>query len=283
MGILHYITNGCDNLAATAGPLVAAIGIRMVLSLATIMMVWFGLQEALASAHGGVGFSMGRFLNFVMLMTFAYVMVKYYDSTIPGLSFSLRSLIKDGTNGIVATIGSDTTNNMLTSIDNILSKGGAGMTVFTAPYALVVYVFVQVMLALLSALISAVLAYGAVGSAIVGVLGPIFIPFLVVKQLDFLFWGWFKAFLSFAFYKVVAAATMSILANIYMTYYTNIIDFTHPLDVAKNFPLLILLVLVNLFILLKIPAMTASIFSGHTGGHDAGTGIATGLALRRGL
>jgi type IV secretory pathway VirB6-like protein len=117
----------------------------------------------------------------------------------------------------------------------------------------------------------------------VGVLGPIFIPFLVVKQLDFLFWGWFKAFLSFAFYKVVAAATMSILANIYMTYYTNIIDFTHPLDVAKNFPLLILLVLVNLFILLKIPAMTASIFSGHTGGHDAGTGIATGLALRRGL
>ena len=165
------------------------MGLRMVLSLATIMMVWFGVQEALASAHGGSGFNMGKFLNFFMLMTFAYVMVKYYDNTIPGLSFSLRSLIKDGTNGIVSTIGADTSTNMLNSIDGILSKGGPGMTIFTAPYALIVYVVVQVMLALLSALIAAVLAYGAVGSAIVGLLGPIFIPFLVVKQTRFSFLG----------------------------------------------------------------------------------------------
>ena len=47
---------------------------------------------------------------------------------------------------------------------------------------------------------------------------------------------------------------------------------------VKQLPLLILLVLVNGFILLKIPAMTATIFSGHTGGHDAGTGVITGLA-----
>jgi hypothetical protein len=31
------------------------------------------------------------------------------------------------------------------------------------------------------------------------------------------------------------------------------------------------------FILLKIPAMTASLFSGHTGGHDAGMGMMTGM------
>ena len=37
--------------------------------------------------------------------------------------------------------------------------------------------------------------------------------------------------------------------------------------------------MVNLFILLKIPAMTASIFSGHTGGHDAGMGVAM-MAIR---
>ena len=34
------------------------------------------------------------------------------------------------------------------------------------------------------------------------------------------------------------------------------------------------------FILLKIPAMTATLFSGHTGGHDAGFGVATALAVR---
>jgi competence protein ComGC len=48
----------------------------------------------------------------------------------------------------------------------------------------------------------------------------------------------------------------------------------------KQLPMLILLVLVNGFILLKIPAMTATIFSGHTGGHDAGTGMVASMATR---
>ncbi len=61
-------------------PTIDVIGMRMLLGLATIMMVWFGVQEALASAHGGPGFSMGKFLNFVMLLSFAYAFVYYYDS-----------------------------------------------------------------------------------------------------------------------------------------------------------------------------------------------------------
>jgi len=39
------------------------------------------------------GFSMGRFLNLFMLLTFAYAMVNYYDSSIPGLGFSLKALL----------------------------------------------------------------------------------------------------------------------------------------------------------------------------------------------
>jgi hypothetical protein len=282
MGILQYITTGCDQLSATAAPLLNSMGLHIVLSLATIMMVWFGVQEALASAHGGPGFHMGKFLNFFMLLTFAYVMVRYYDTTIPGLSFSLRSFIRDGSNGIVSTIGLDTSNNMLDSIDQILMQSGPGMTIFTAPYTMIVYVLVQVMLALLSAVAMAVLAYGAVGSAIVGLLGPVFIPFLVFDKLDFLFWGWFKAFLSFSFYKVVAAATMSVLSHIFMNYYANAIDFNNPGQMIKNFPLLLMLIVVNIFIITKIPAMVASIFSGSAGGHDAGMGILTGFALSAG-
>ena len=280
MNLLHWITQTCDQLSTTAAPSLNAMGLRMVLSLATIMMVWFGVQEALASAHGGAGFNMGKFLNFFMLMTFAYVMVKYYDSTIPGLSFSLRSFIRDGSNGIVATLGKDQASNMLDSISGILGRGGPGMAMFTAPYALFVYCIVQFLLGLLSALTTAILAYGAVGSAVVGLLGPIFIPFLVVKQLDFLFWGWFKAFLSFAFYKVVAAAVMTVLSHIYMSYWANMVNPKHPLTIIQNYPLLLVLVLANLFIISKIPAMTASIFSGNTAGHDAGMGIATALALK---
>ena len=64
-------------------PSVDALGLHMVIALATIMMVWFGVQEALASAQGGQGFNMAKFLNFFMLITFAYCFVKFYDSTHP--------------------------------------------------------------------------------------------------------------------------------------------------------------------------------------------------------
>ena len=50
---------------------------------------------------------------------------------------------------------------------------------------------------------------------------------------------------------------------------------------AQNFPILLLLIIVNVFILTQIPALTASIFSGHTGGHSGGVGSNQGLVLRR--
>lgn len=280
MEILKYIADGCDALTATISPSVDALGLHMVIALATIMMVWFGVQEALASAQGGPGFNMAKFLNFFLLITFAYAFVKFYDSAIPGIGFSLQGFVRGGTNNLVQIIGTDTTTNMLGSIKASLSQSGPGIVMMTAPYLILAYFCTQILLAILSALISVIIAYGAVGATIVGILGPVFIPFMVFEKTDFLFWGWLKAYLSFSFYKVVAAATMSILGQLYTRYYTNLVDFTHPINLMKNFPLLIILVMVNMFMLLKIPAMTATIFSGHSGGHDAGTGIAASLVTR---
>jgi hypothetical protein len=52
MDFLIIIKNGCDSLSATVAPSVDSLGLRMVISLATIVLVWFGVQEALASAQG---------------------------------------------------------------------------------------------------------------------------------------------------------------------------------------------------------------------------------------
>jgi len=257
-------------------PSIDTIGLHIVLSLATIMMVWFGVQEALASSRGGPGFDMAKFLNFFMLLSFAYMFVKYYDSSIPGIGYSLKGFVSQGTTSLAQTIGQDGVQSMFQSIDAALSKSGPGMAMFTAPYLLFAYISTQIGLTVLSAIATVILAYGAVAGTIIGLLGPIFIPFLVVEKLEFLFWGWFKAYLSFAFYKVVAAATMSVLGHLFITYYANLTDFTNPINLIKNLPLLIVLVIVNVFLILKIPAITASIFSGSSSGHDAGMGAVTG-------
>jgi hypothetical protein len=272
MGLFDYIAQGCQSLAATTAPTITAIGIHIVIALATIMMVWFGVQEALASAHGAGGFSMGRFLNLFMLLTFAYAMVNYYDSSIPGLGFSIKRFIDGGTTNLVSLIGSEGSTTMLSEIHAASSKTGPSLlTSMMSPYYAIVYSAVQFLLAFLAAIVSAILAYGAIAATIIGLLGPIFIPFLVFDRLDWLFWGWLKAYLGFSFYKVVAAATMNVLAHVLTNYYIQLgQSVSDPSTVVQSLPLLILLVLVNVYILFKIPTKTHSLFSGSGGGHDFG-------------
>jgi hypothetical protein len=280
MGLFDYFAQGCQSLARTAAPSLTAMGIHIVIALATIMLVWFGVQEALASAQGGPGFSMGKFLNLFMLLTFAYAMVNYYDSSIPGLGFSVKGFIDGGTANLVNVIGADGSATMLNQIHAASSKTGPSMlTSIMSPYYSMVYFVVQFLLGVLAAIVSAILAYGAIAATIIGLLGPIFIPFLVFDKLDWLFWGWLKAYLGFSFYKVVAAATMNVLSHVLSNYYIQLgQSLSDPALIVQTLPLLILLVLVNIYILIKIPAMTQALFTGHTSGGGSGLGVAM-LAL----
>jgi type IV secretory pathway VirB6-like protein len=281
-GLFEYFTQGCQSLSATVAPSVTAMGIRIVLSLATIMMVWFGVQEALASAQGGPGFSLPKFFNFFMLITFTYCFVNYYDSSIPGIGVSIKGFIDGGTANLVQIIGADGSTSMLAAIHTASSKTGPGMvSTLMSPYYALVYFAVQLILGLLAAIISAIIAYGAIASTIVGLLGPVFIPFLIFDKLEFLFWGWLKAYLGFSFYKVIAAATLNVLSHVLTNYYLQLQNISDPATMVQTLPLLILLAVVNIYILIKIPAMTQTIFSGSTGGHDGGMGLAM-MALMAG-
>jgi len=284
MGLFEIISQGCQSLAAATAPSVSAMGIHIVIALATMMLVWFGVQEALASSQGGPGFSMGKFLNLFMLLTFAYAMVNYYDSSIPGLGFSIKGFIDGGTANLVNIIGADGSTTMLNEINAASSKTGPSiLSSLTSPYYAMVYFVVQLLLGIMAAVVSAILAYGAIASTIIGLLGPIFIPFLVFDKLDWLFWGWLKSYLGFSFYKVVAAAAMNVLSQVLTNYYIQLgQSFSDPSLLVATLPLLILLVLVNVYILFKIPAMTQSLFSGHTSGGSSGLGLAM-MAIRAAL
>jgi len=281
MDFLILIKNGCDNLTATVAPSMDSIGLHMVLSLATIMLVWFGVQEALASAQGGPGFSMAKFLNFFLLITFAYCFVRFYDGSIPGIGYSLKGFISGGTSSLVDYIGHDSTQEVQDTIRTALAQVGDLSPSFTEPYKLLCSYTVQIILSILTALIGVIIAYGAIGATIIGLLGPIFIPWMVFGKTDFLFWGWLKAFLGFEFYKVVAAATMSVMSHLLISYLTTgAMNVNSPEKLVTLMPALLILCFITGFILLKIPAMTAALFSGHTGGHDAGVGIASAVATR---
>ena len=281
MDFLILIKNGCDNLTATVAPSVDSLGLHMVIALATIMLVWFGVQEALASAQGGPGFNVAKFLNFFLLITFAYCFVRFYDGSIPGLGYSLKGFISGGTSSLVDYIGNDSTQEVQDTIHAALGNMGTLSPSLTEPYTLLCTYTVQIVLSILTALIAVIIAYGAIGATIVGLLGPVFIPWMVFGKTEFLFWGWLKAFLGFEFYKVVAAATLSIISHLLISYLTSgAMNVDNPKILIAIMPALLMMCFIAGFILLKIPAMTATLFSGHTGGHDAGFGVATAFAVR---
>ena len=282
MDFLMLIKNGCDNLTATVAPSVDALGLHMVLSLATIMLAWFGIQEALASAHGGAGFHVEKFLSFFVLITFAYCFVRFYDGSIPGIGYSLKGFVSGGTSNLVDYIGNDSTQEIQNTIHAALNKIGTMSPSFTEPYTLICTWTVQIILSILTALIGVIIAYGAIGATIIGLVGPVFIPWMVFGKTEFLFWGWLKAFVGFEFYKVVAAATLSVMSHLLITYFTSgAMNVDAPQKLITLMPGLLILCLVAGFILLKIPTMTASLFSGHVGGHGIGAGgIITAAILR---
>ena len=221
-------------------------------------------------------------LSFFLLITFAYCFVKFYDSTIPGIGYSLKGFVSGGTSTLVDYIGTDSTNEVQSTIHLALSKVGTLSPSLTEPYTLLCTYTVQIILSILTALIAVILAYGAIGATIIGLLGPVFIPWMVFDKTDFLFWGWLKAFVGFEFYKVVAAATMSVMSHLLITYFTSgANNVSDPQRLITLMPGLLILCIVAGFILLKIPTMTASLFSGHIGGHGFGAGgVLTAAILR---
>ena len=52
----------------------------------------------------------------------------------------------------------------------------------TEPYTLLCTYTVQIVLSILTALIAVIIAYGAIGATIIGLLGPVFIPWMVFAR-----------------------------------------------------------------------------------------------------
>ena len=94
-------------------------------------------------------------------------------------------------------------------------------------------------------------------------MGPIFIPFFIVPKLEWLFWGWLKCFMQYAFYQVIAAATMFVMGNLVINVLTQRPVLPVP-DPAVCSPA-DRCFLGGVYALLKVPALTSHIFSGMSG------------------
>jgi hypothetical protein len=139
------------------------------------------------------------------------------------------------------------------------------------PPTLLDYVYVLRYFLTLSAIILAqvsvlaVISYDCVAMAVIVLVGPIFIPFSIVPKMEWLFWGWLRAFIQYAFYQVVAQGFVFVFGQLLIHF----LD-AHPppfdnLKVAWLFVPLVFLLLLFVYGVLKIPSLVNGIFTGRSG------------------
>jgi hypothetical protein len=262
MGQLNAITNFITQLLTQHIGQFAFLGQGMFLSFATIMIVWFGVKNALGSSDGSGGFHFANFAALIMMIAFGFAMTQYYAAPIPGIGRSFYHLIIDQTSYLSDLLTGTQLQNASDAINQYQGQiQSPGLSDFSGSIA---YIIDIAILAVWKAVAIIITAYGFVAQAICILIGPVFIPFFIVPKLEWLFWGWLKCFMQYAFYQVIAAATMFVMGNL-VVYVLTQPPFLPVPDPVSLLTLLIVVFLGGVYALLKVPALTNHIFSGMSG------------------
>ena len=245
-----------------------AMGGKMFSGFAVIIVAWYGVKSALASAGGGTGplFNFDQFASLLLTIAFGFGMMTYYSRPIPGFGVSFYHLIVDQ--------GLDLSNQLSHALfqelwDRLTSlywgMETPGLTIALNIMEIIRYAITSLCILAALAATFMVIGFGYIATAVAVLLGPIFIPFFIVPKMEWLFWGWLKSLIQYAFYPVVANAYLFVFGNLLIRF---IDAHPPPYDggrlIVLFFPLVFLLTAFT-FGILKIPSLVNSLFTGRSG------------------
>ena len=266
---LQFIFQAINNLLTQNLGFFDAMGQNLFRMFATILIAWYGVKSALSAAGGKHPFHFDNFASLLLTISFGFAMVNYYSTPIPGMGTSFHNLITDEAQFLSSRIDQAQLQTVVTQIADFemrLDSPTWGDFLGTA-----IFVVVTVLLATAQAVAIVVIAYGFIATAVCVLVGPVFVPFFIVPKMEWLFWGWFRCFMQYAFYQVIAAAVVFVIGNLIL----GVLRLPPPgtlstVQLIAWFPVLFITFIASIYALLKIPALTNHIFSGTAGGASAG-------------
>ncbi|HEX5422414.1 MAG TPA: type IV secretion system protein [Candidatus Acidoferrales bacterium] len=262
---LQFIYQAINNMLTQNLGFFDAMGQNLFRMFATILVAWFGIKMALAAASGHHVLHFEKLASLILTISFGFGMINYYNRPLPGIGTSFHNLITDESQFLAAKI---TQNQLQTVIDGVSDfEARLDSPMWGDFLGTLAYVLIIILLAAAQAVTIVVVAFGFIATAVCVLVGPIFIPFFIVPEMEWLFWGWFKAFIQYAFYQVIAAAVVYIIANLLV----GVLRLPPPgtlstVQLLAWFPVLLITFLASIYALLKVPVLTNHIFSGASGG-----------------
>jgi hypothetical protein len=240
------------------------MGTHLFRGLAVVMVAWFGAKAALSSAEGSSSpVPLTNLVSLIMLIAFAHGMLTFYATPIPGIGRSFPHLIIDQAQVLAAHIETGQVQELSDRLSEIFLK--TERPLFPDVLHIIGYLIVAIAVTGARAALVAVIAFGWVAAGVTVMVGPMFIPFLIVPSMDWMFWGWVRALMQYAFYQVIAQAFVYVFGTFLLHMFA---VFPPPYTVDKllvgGFHIVFLLVAFT-YGLLKVPSLTNSLFSGRAG------------------
>ena len=261
LNLLPTVQQAITNLLTVYEPEFLRFGYGLFLSFATILIVWQGIR--MMFSHDGLGDQMFEFAKLLMLISFGYAMITFFEAPIPGFGVSFSNLITDQAGYFQSVLEARAFDNIYRHFDDLADH-------FMQPdawsiLANLIYWTVLLLVALAKALSLAVIAFGLIASAVCGLLGPIFVPFFVVPKLEWLFWGWLKSFIQYSFIPVVAIAFLMIFEQFVFRYVTTLPPTITSAEYGVYALQAVAVIATFCVGMVLVPSLTNSIFSGHGG------------------
>ena len=261
LNLLPTVQQAITNLLTVYEPEFLRFGYGLFLSFATILIVWQGIR--MMFSHDGLGDQMFEFAKLLMLISFGYAMITFYEAPIPGFGVSFSNLITDQAGYFQSVLEARAFDNIYRHFDELADH-------FMQPdawsiLANLIYWTVLLLVALAKALSLAVIAFGLIASAVCGLLGPIFVPFFIVPKLEWLFWGWLKSFIQYSFIPVVAIAFLMIFEQFVFRYVTTLPPTITSAEYGVYALQAVAVIATFCVGMVLVPSLTNSIFSGHGG------------------
>src|SRR6266542_6503681 len=261
LAIVATVQQAISSLLTTYEPEFLRLGYSMFVAFSTILIVWHGIKVMLSGES--LGEHMFGFAKLLLYIAFGYAIVACYESPIPGIGVSFSNLITDQTHDLANILDARSLELTFDHLDELWQR-------FVQPdawsiLANLIYWLLLIAVTIAKVLSLAIVAFGLIASAVCALLGPIFVPFIIVPKLDWLFWSWFKAFLQYSFIPVVAFAFVMIFERFVFQYLTTLPPgITEDLYMVYGLQAIVVIGVFCLGIFL-IPSLTSSIFSGRGG------------------
>ena len=291
-----FLDTALESLTAAAGAEIFTLGNQMFGLLALIVVVLSGLKIAF-----GGGLQAWELMRVVIGIWIPWVMLQFYTVNLPGMVFTFPHMIVAGGNWLNDLLVDDSVSAVQTELTKLFKQlsdaqdaaveSGDIIDVLTSGFqammteitGFVVVIFMALMMLVLSAVTYAQVIWAQVALAILIIVGPIFIPFLVFEPMSFLFWGWFKAMITYSLYAVIAGAVLRVFSAVGIAFITSMgqanLNFTSLMDVGLWMLAVVPFFIAGMLASLKIGELASMLV---TGGGAGGSGL-MGMASTAGM